>query len=124
MAARGRVLVVLVAVLVLAVAVEPSSGRPVCTCPCPVPVRLVGAGLATARPAATTTFTPHSSRRTTAQSHWSRRTILPRTSHHSYTANVVHTHACIGLKTRRWCALECGDPLVSCKCRGWSRVSP
>ena len=59
MATRGRVLLglVLVLVLVLAVAVEPSSGRPVCTCPCPVPVRLV-AGLATARPAATTTFTP------------------------------------------------------------------
>ena len=54
MAARGRELVL---VVVLAVAVEPSSGRPVCTCPCPVPVRLV-AGLATARPAATTTFTP------------------------------------------------------------------
>ena len=54
MATRGRVLVL---VSVLVVAVEPSSGRPMCTCPCPVPVRLV-AGLATARPAATTTFTP------------------------------------------------------------------
>ena len=58
MATRGRVLVlVVVLVLLLVLAVEPSSGRPVCTCPCPVPVRLV-AGLATARPAATTTFTP------------------------------------------------------------------